>query len=153
MQSLREVLSHHPFLADLDAPFVEMLISCGTSVRFERNEYLARQGEPADAFYLIEEGEVLLETHAPHGSMLIDRLGPGDALGWSWLVAPHCWHFDARAAQPVNAVALDGRCVRTKCELNHELGFELLKRFSILLAHRVETTRDKVAGLHGVPVG
>jgi CRP-like cAMP-binding protein len=152
MESLKEALSNHPFVVDLDARHVEMLISCGKSTRFERGEYLAREGEPADAFYLIESGKVILEIHAPHhGAMMVDTLGAGDALGWSWLVGPHRWHSDARASEPVNAIVLDGRCVRTKCEMDHELGYQLLQRFSMLLEHRLEATRSRVVELYCVP--
>jgi len=153
MESLKDTLSSHPFVVDLDAGQVEMLISCGTSARFERGEYLAREGEPADAFYLIESGEVILEIHAPHhGATIVDKLEGGDALGWSWLVGPHRWHFDARASGPVNVIILDGRCLRTKCELDHELGYQLLKRLSRVLEHRLEATRLRVVELYAVPV-
>jgi CRP/FNR family transcriptional regulator, cyclic AMP receptor protein len=152
MESLKEALSNHPFVVDLDADHVEMLISCGKSARFERGEYLAREGEPADAFYLIESGEVIIEIHAPHhGAIIVDRLGAGDALGWSWLVGPHRWHFDARASGPTNVMTLDARCVRTKCELDHELGYQLMKRFSSLLEQRLEATRSRVVELYCVP--
>ena len=152
MESLKEALSNHPFVVDLDAHHVEMLISCGKSARFERGEYLAREGDPADAFYLIESGEVILEIHVPHhGAMTVDKLDAGDALGWSWLVGPHRWHFDARATGPVNVMILDARCVRTKCELDHELGYQLLKRFSRLLEQRLEATRSRVVELYCVP--
>ncbi|HTP86641.1 MAG TPA: cyclic nucleotide-binding domain-containing protein [Bryobacteraceae bacterium] len=153
MESLKAVLSNHPFVRDLDPDHVEMLISCGKSARFEQGEYLAREGGPADAFYLIESGEVALEIHAPHqGATLVDKLEAGDALGWSWLVGPYRWHFDARALRPVNVIVLDGRCLRTECEMNHELGYQLLKRLSQVLEHRLEATRLRVVELHAVPV-
>ena len=31
----------------------------------------------------------------------VQTIGPGDALGWSWLFAPHRWHFTARAVESV----------------------------------------------------
>ena len=152
MESLKEALSNHPFVVDLDGDHVEMLISCGKSARFERGEYLARVGEPADAFYLIEFGQVILEIRAPHqGPTFVDKLDAGEALGWSWLVGPPWWHFDARASEPTNVIIMDAHCVRAKCELDHELGYQLLKRFSYLLEERLEATRLRLVELHAVP--
>ena len=42
---------------------------------------------------------------------------------------------------PPRAIALDGKCLRKKCEQNHDLGYEVLKRFAGIIAQRLESTR------------
>jgi len=150
-QSLEAVLRTHPFLADLSPEHVQTLISCASNQRFEKGHYVAREDTEADSFYLIRSGTVALQIHRPEsGGLTLNTLGEGDILGWSWLVPPHRWHFDARAVEPVRAIALDGRCLRNKCEQDHELGYQLLKRFSTLIEERLEAARLQLLDVYGV---
>ncbi len=80
-------------------------------------------------------------SHRSRPPITIATLEKDDVLGWSWVVEPYYWHLDARAVEPTRAIALDGKCLRTKCEENHDLGYELLKRFVHLVEKRLEATR------------
>ncbi len=66
-------------------------------------------------------------------------------LGWSWLVPPYTYFFDARAVTPVSATALDGACLRGKCEADPELGYQLLKRVTAEMYKRLQSARDPAA--------
>ena len=46
-------------------------------------------------------------------------------------------------------IALDGKCLRTKCENDHDLGYELLKRFADIMTKRVESTRLQLLDIYG----
>lgn len=82
--------------------------------------------------------------------VIVETLEGGDILGWSWLVPPHFWRLDARALEPVRAVALDGACLRRKCEENHELGYEILKRFAHIMEQRVQSLRIQIVDVYAV---
>jgi len=71
----------------------------------------------------------------------VHTLGEGDVLGWSWLIPPYRWHFDALAVEPVRAFALDGKCLRAKCEDDHDLGYALMKQVAQITTHRLHATR------------
>jgi CRP-like cAMP-binding protein len=93
---------------------------------------------------------VALEIVAPQrGPIIVETLGEGDILGWSWLIPPYNWHFDARAVELTRAIALDGKCLRTKCEADHDLGYELLKRFTNIMEQRLEATRLQLLDIYG----
>ena len=62
--------------------------------------------------------------------------------------APYIWHFDARATAPTRAICLDGKCLRTKCENDHELGYELMKRFLHVVQQRLLWTRVQLLDLY-----
>ncbi|MBI1792022.1 MAG: cyclic nucleotide-binding domain-containing protein [Acidobacteria bacterium] len=150
LDTLEPVLKQHTFLIYLEPRHVETLVGCAGNRRFEPGEYLCREGEPADLFFLLRAGQVALEFRVPQrGPLRVETLGEGDVLGWSWLVAPHHWHFDARAVTPVRALALDGKCLRRKCEEDHELGYQLLKRFASLIERRLEATRLQLLDTYG----
>ena len=78
-----------------------ILAACTIDTHFEPGQVIFRAGEPANGFYLIETGKVVLEEpHGDGGSMMIDVVSDGEPLGWSWLFAPYLWQFDARATEP-----------------------------------------------------
>jgi CRP/FNR family cyclic AMP-dependent transcriptional regulator len=142
MESLERILSDHPFFSDLDRRYLPLIVGCASNVRFREGEYLFHAGGEADKFYLIREGKVALEVLPPNRPPItIQTVSEGEVVGWSWLIPPHKWKFDARAAEPVRAFTLDGKCLRAKCEEDHDLGYAFLKRFAHLTAQRLQATR------------
>src|SRR5208337_4614287 len=106
--------------------YIETLLTCASNVFFKEGEYLFREGEEAAKFYLIKTGKIALELHASERGMIrIQTLSQGEVLGWSWLISPFRWHFDAVAVSDVRAFAVDGKCLRTKTEENHDFGYEM----------------------------
>jgi len=100
---------------------------------------------------LIREGKVAVEVLAPqHKPIIVATLSIGELLGWSWLLPPFQWKFHARAIDGVRAIALDGKCLRTKCEENHDLGYEVLKRFARIMEQRLEATRLQLLDVYAV---
>src|ERR1700752_2305823 len=127
MERLKTTLSKHPFFKGLDKDHLQLIVGCASNVRFDSGEFILREGEEANQFYIIRQGKVALEAVSVSGRepIIIQVIGEGDVLGWSWLSPPHRWHFDARTIEPTEAIALDGKYIRTKCEEDHDLGYEL----------------------------
>jgi len=149
METLGPILSEHPFLKGLDQKHIELITGCASNVRFDAGQIIFREGEEADQFYVIRQGKVALQIYNPtHGSIIIDTLTDGDILGWSWLIPPYEWRFDAVASELTRAIALDGKCLRTKCEADHNLGYELLKRFAAIVDERLESTRLRLLDVY-----
>jgi CRP/FNR family cyclic AMP-dependent transcriptional regulator len=46
------------------------------------------------------------------------------------------------------AIALDGKCLRAKCEADHDLGYELLKRFAYMVEQRLDATRLQLLNIY-----
>jgi CRP-like cAMP-binding protein len=142
MQTLAAILAAHPFFQGLDARYMELVTACTVNVRFQADHYLFHEGEQATHFYLLREGKVALETLAtPHRPIVIETIEAGEVLGWSWLFPPYRWHFNARAIEPIRALMLDGACLRARGELDHDLGYELVKRMAHILIQRLQATR------------
>ncbi|MGA9115974.1 MAG: cyclic nucleotide-binding domain-containing protein [Bacteroidota bacterium] len=153
-ENLTDILRSHPFLADLPDAHVQTILGCASNVRFEEGSTLIHEGQVAEKFYLIRTGRVALEINlSERGSLRVQTAGPGEVLGWSWLVSPFRWHFTGMAVAEVRAVALDGRCLRTKCETDHEFGFEMLKRLSQVMQQRLEATRLQLLDVYGTQQG
>lgn len=151
MLTLESILAEHRFFQGLDPDTIKLLAGCAANVRFDAGKPIFREGEEANYFYVIRGGKVALETFAPErGSITIQTLGEGDVLGWSWLFPPYRRHFDARALEMVRAIALDGACLRGKCEENHTLGYELMRRFAQIMIKRLQATRLQLLDVYGV---
>lgn len=149
MENLKRILEVHPFVLGLAPRHVELIVGCAANVRFPAGAYIGREGERADQFYVIREGKVALEIHAPpRGTISIQTLEDGDVLGWSWLVIPYRWRFDIRAVLDTRAIALDGACLRTKCQQDHELGYELMNRIAHIIEQRLNSTRLQLIDMY-----
>jgi CRP/FNR family transcriptional regulator, cyclic AMP receptor protein len=144
MQSLEQTLAQHPFLAGLDRRYLGQLAAHATSKRFEAHQMIFREGQPAKEWYLICQGQVGIET-ALLGcdGIRIDSLGPGEVLGWSWILPPYELHYSARALQPTEVIALDGKKVIALFEKDHDLGYEMMKRFAQVIVRRLAATRAR----------
>jgi CRP/FNR family transcriptional regulator, cyclic AMP receptor protein len=153
METIERILAKHPFFEGLDSTYVKLLAGCASNVRFEAGAYVFREGDEADHFYLLRQGHVALEIRAPQRPpLVIETLETGQILGWSWAIPPYRRRFDARVVEPMRAFALDGKCLRGKCEEDHDLGYELLKRFSGIVEERLHTIRVQLLDIYGAHV-
>jgi CRP/FNR family cyclic AMP-dependent transcriptional regulator len=150
MENLEGILAEHPFLKDLSKAHLALLAGCASNVVFKAGEFVFKTDGPADSFYFIRQGRVHVETHIPQkGAVTIQTRTDGEVFGWSWLVPPYRWHFDARAVELTRAVAMDGKCLRKKCEEDHDLGYELMKRFLMVVSQRLDATRLQLMDVYG----
>jgi len=154
MRGLETLLADHPFFRDLAQADVQFIAGCGSNVRFDPDQYIFREGDPMDRFYLIRHGRVALEIGSPdRGRLTIGTLGEGELLGWSWLVPPYRSSSDARAVELTRATMFDGACIRGKCEADPRLGYELLKRVAQILGQRLQATRLQLLDVYGARAG
>jgi CRP/FNR family transcriptional regulator, cyclic AMP receptor protein len=139
----------HPFLAGMNRTQLGLLTDCAMATHFETGEIILHQGEFANRFYLIEGGKVVLESNVGFGEpVVIETIGPGDLLGWSWMFPPYVWQFSARTVEPTTAIFFYGTILREYCEKDHSLGYELFKRMSPIILRRLQAARKKMLDVH-----
>lgn len=142
MIGLAEELSETPLLAGLDPAFLDLIAGCSINVAFGAGERILRAGEPADHFWVLRHGRVDVEIDGgARGTIVIDRLEPGEILGASWIAEPYRAEFDATAIERSSTIKVDAQCLRGKCSADPELGHELYRRFAALLRDRLHATR------------
>jgi CRP/FNR family transcriptional regulator, cyclic AMP receptor protein len=151
METLERILADHPFAQGLSDRHLQLLVGCASNVRFDAGQVIFREGEEANHFYLIRSGKMSVELHAAErGAINILTVGEGEVLGWSWLVPPYRWNFDARALEATCGIALDGKCLREKSERDSELGYQLLKRIAYVMEERLQATRLQLLNVYEV---
>ncbi len=151
METLERVLREHSFLEGLPDRHLATLVGCASQVRFTENSPIFQMGLPADNFFLIRHGKAALGFQVPErGSITVQTVEDGEVLGWSWLVKPYRWALDAHAVDETLALKFDAACLRGKMEVDHDLGYELYKRFAPVIAQRLQATRVQVLDVHQV---
>lgn len=139
---IRSYLAQHPFFSGFTGPHLDLVASLATSQRYGTQQRVFKYDTDADRFYVLREGKVGVEIPAVAGEPLrIQTVGNGGVLGWSWLIPPYRWLFDARALAPSDIVVLDGARLRSECENDPKLGYEMMKRFATLMAERLNASR------------
>ncbi len=152
IEGLDRVLREHPFFEGMNDAYRELVAGCAANEVFHAGDYVYREGDPADKFYLIRHGRVALEVHVPGKTpIIVETLKSDDLMGWSWLVPPYRASFDARAQELTRLVSLDAACLRGKMEKDSALGYELHKRFAPVVAARLAAARRQLIDLYGHP--
>ena len=142
MNDCKETIARHPCFQNMKPEHLEILAKSTKEIEFEPEQIVFSEGEPANGLYLIQSGRIALEAHETTAeTVLVQDIGPGGVLGWSWLFAPFVWHFRARAVEPTQAIVLNGAHLLIAAERNHEFGYELMKRVAQVAIQRLQATR------------
>ncbi len=150
IEGLERILAEHPFFRGLDERYGELVAGCAANVVIEAGGYVFREGDPADRFFLVRHGAVAVEVHVPgRDSIVVETIREGGLLGWTWLVPPYRALFDARSLELTRLMSLDATCLRGKMEEDHDLGYELHKRFAPVVAERLDATRLQLIDMYG----
>ncbi|HTX29621.1 MAG TPA: cyclic nucleotide-binding domain-containing protein [Streptosporangiaceae bacterium] len=143
-------LAAHPFLRGMSPDQLSVLVGAARDVSFPARGRLFEDGGNATHFWLIRSGHVWLDLHVPgEGPVIIETVGMGELLGWSWLFPPYKWAFGAVAATAVEAFEFDAPTVRERCAADPGLGYELTQRISRVLAGRLQATRLRLIARSG----
>ncbi len=150
MKNIEQLLPDYAFFDGLDPRTVAVLAGCAINMHLHPGQFLFHEGDPADHFYLLRHGRIAIEVHRPAGgAVVLDTVDDGDVVGWSWVVPPYRWAFDARAVQETSAIAFDAVCLRAKSEADPRLGYEFLQRVMRVMNRRLQSARIRVLDLYG----
>lgn len=152
-KSLDRIIADHPFFRGLPAEICALIAGCGRNVHFRASDRIYRQGDPADTFYVIRHGRVALEMSGAGNAIVYQTASEGDILNAAWLVPPYRCTSDARAVETTRAIAFDAVCLRGKCDADHHLGYELMKRFVPVMVERLAQARLQAMDIYAIEQG
>jgi CRP/FNR family transcriptional regulator, cyclic AMP receptor protein len=148
------ILAALPLFKGLKPEQIQQIASCAEPVQYEAGQFLGREGEPAETFWVVRQGRIALETHAAgRGPLTLQTVSTDDVIGWSWLIPPHVLRFDIHALTASRALRLDGKRLRELCARDHELGHALIERVAQVLVRRMEAMSMQLMDLYGVHDG
>jgi CRP/FNR family cyclic AMP-dependent transcriptional regulator len=139
------VLGAQPFLRGMPPAQLAELAGLCEHVMIPSRQRQFEEGSSASRFWIIDAGQVTLDATVPgQGRVVIETLGRGDVIGLSWMFPPYQWRFGAIATQPTQAFAFDAPAVRRACDADPVLGYELSRRFSVVVVRRLQATRARL---------
>jgi CRP-like cAMP-binding protein len=144
-RALYDLIAQQPFFMGLNAGHLQQLADSALEMSFEPGESIFAEGSPANRFYLILHGRVVLESEMVDRNVIpVQTLGPGDDLGWSWLFPPYSLCFSARALEPTTTILFYAARLRDQCEQDHEFGYQLMKRVAKVTTQRLRATQQRL---------
>lgn len=152
-RSLETMIGHHPFFEGLSPAACDLIAGCGQNMRFDPEAHIYSEGDPADYFYVIRHGRVALEMPGAGRAVVFQTLSDGDIINASWLVPPYRCTSDARTVETTRAIAFDAACLRGKCDDDHDLGYELMRRFVPIIIERLSHARLQAMDIYAVEKG
>jgi CRP/FNR family transcriptional regulator, cyclic AMP receptor protein len=145
MVANRAVLGAQPFLRGMADEHLATLAALCQHVAVPARQRLFDEGMTADRFWLIDAGQVTIDTTVPgRGRLIIATLGRGDVMGVGWMLPPYQWRFGALTTQPMQGYEFDARAVRRACDEDPSLGYELGRRVSGVLVRRLEAIHRRL---------
>jgi CRP-like cAMP-binding protein len=142
---IADLLAEHGFFAGVPDHVAATIGELASERRAGIDELLFRQGDLADHFYLVRSGLVAVELYAPgRDPIVVDQLADGEVVGWSWLVPPFRWSFDARVVQPTSLIDVDAAALRERFALVPILGYEVMRRFIPVMASRLSSAQERL---------
>jgi len=147
-----DALAAHPFVQALWPAHIARLSEMGSDVHFAPGELIFQEGDHSSFFYLLISGNVALEVLSPAHPLRIATLYGGEVLGWSSLTGDDGKQFQARALEPVEAIAFDGARLRHACADDYGFGFALMRAITQVMSARLHAIRGQLLESY-TPVG
>jgi CRP/FNR family cyclic AMP-dependent transcriptional regulator len=141
LKKIHDMIRAGRLLGGIDPAHLRTLLSLAQEIDFKEGEVIFQEGDKSSYLYLLISGDVALELSTGSGSVRVQTLGPGDAVGWSTLTTGQHAHFSARALSAVSTVALPGDDLLSLCDHNPEIGYVLMRRLLELITDRLDSTR------------
>jgi CRP/FNR family transcriptional regulator, cyclic AMP receptor protein len=149
-EAIADLVLSHPFFVGIDPTIAHAMTANAEERTYDVGDMLVREGKPAEEFFLVFEGKIALEVGATENpGITVETIGRGEILGWSWLVSPHRWRFDARATKPTRVVAIHAATARYALAAHPAFGYQFLMKLLPVIAERLENTRVQLLDIHG----
>ena len=150
--SQAELITDFPVLTRLTPGELAQVTQTASPARFAARERVFCEGGQAEGCWLIHDGQIALDIFIPgRGLVVVQTLGAGDVLGWSWLVPPHRWHFGATALRATTATRLDTAQLRALAETDPAFGYALATTLFAAMLQRLQATRARLLDLYRSP--
>lgn len=144
-----EQLADLEFFRGIGTEHLRQIARYSKRCHFDAGETLFQEGALANRFFVVTSGRVLIEFSGGGKPVPVQEVGPGEAVGFSWFFDPQNHHFSARTLERVDAIFFYGTLLREDCEIDHELGYDLMQRTSHVMLKRLEALAGVLAKVLG----
>ena len=148
-----ELLRRFPFFAGFTDKQLKELAMAGQENTLAKDETLATEGQTADKFYILVDGQVEISVDTDETGTTrvpLSTLTAGEPIGWSALVEPHIFTSTVRATRPCKYIAFEGRALQDM-EKDHHFCSLLLKKLVQVVSRRLKDTRVQLLSFSAKP--
>jgi CRP/FNR family transcriptional regulator, cyclic AMP receptor protein len=130
-----ETLRNIPLFAGLPTPRLKLIAYTAEMVRFEPGEVIVRQGDPADAVYILAEGEaVVLLTNDEGEDLSLGTMGRHTLFGEIGVLCKGRRTTTVKAKDPVVTYKISAQLFLELVRSSPEIGMQVMT----VLAQRLE---------------
>lgn len=143
-----EALRQVEMLRGLSDEERQKLKNLGKIEGYEPNTLIFLEGSAAGKFYLLEEGQVAVETQLLKGKRFpISVVSQGQAFGWSALVWPHQYTATVVTLTQAQVIAIAKEAMLEMMRANPSLGLTIMAKVASIVASRLRNLELELAGL------
>src|ERR1700739_3964740 len=147
-RALENHLRGVPMFADLSPDFIEHLKQSVELQRYAPGQVIARQGDPADCFYLVRIGFVKISENYPGGELVLAYLSRGDYFGEIGLLGGGVRTATCTALDHVEVVRVSGGDFRQMVERFGSVRVGL----GAVREERRAANQQRMQTVHSVPI-
>mgnify|MGYP006292812743 CR=1 FL=1 len=111
---------------------------------FGENHVIYKKGDPAEYFYMLLKGKVILEVKASEELMIsLGAVKPGYSFGWSSLFPGSEYSSYAVCVEPCEIMAIPGDKFLELLDKDHAIGYKFMSTVVSILKRRLERRTDQ----------
>lgn len=136
IEDLKDII----LLGHLDDKMLEKLLPYIDVLQFDENELIFREGDPADRFYFLKHGKILLEKQISDKiSIAIGAVKPGYSFGWSAML-PKASSYTTRTvcAEPCQVYSIRASKIQALMEEDPAMGYRFQLRLLKVVKNRLD---------------
>ncbi len=144
----RDLLIRFALIEDFSEEHVEVLKPIIEDVRFDTDQVIFYQGDPANYLYFVLDGKVSIRFKPEDGPELkVSDVDRGDVFGWSSAMGSHMYTSSAICLESGLFIRVEGEDLKNLCQEHPETGILILNRLAGVIAKRLRGTHEQVVAL------
>jgi len=135
----KEDLKQIVMLTYLTDPMLDNLAQITDILKFDRDEILFRENDPAERFYMMRSGNVLLEQRiSEQVTACIGSIKPGFSFGWSAMTEDGLYTSDGVCVEPSEIYSFKRDKIQKLFIKDPEMGLRMYQRLLVIIKKRLD---------------
>lgn len=148
-ERIKNIIAEDLLFNNFNQSELDLLANNCKFLNFNEGDFLFNIDQEAKAFYLIISGAVSLQIFShEHGIVELENIQDGEFLGWSWLISPYKYHFDAVIFEKTKVLCFDAKAIKHEMDNNHEFGYKMYKLITPIITERLQASRSNILNLY-----
>ena len=128
----------------LSDPMLENLARITDVLTFDKDEIIFRQHEPAERYYMMRSGSIILEHQITEQvTVCIGAIKPGFSFGWSAMIEDGTYTADAVCVEPSEALSFKRSKINALFSQDPEMGLRFYRRLLVIIKKRLDIRTEQ----------